>query len=186
MKELFATTSLLLLTFFLSFSGCSSLQQNKPNTQLSKSEECRTGWIRAKNVNTRLRLSCLRNNEEFEIFCPQESRKANGVCKVKWYSDGKLTGELITEYVEGLQSYENITFEKLITEYPYYAETIPLGDWKRFNHEIRMRIYFEAAREKGNFEHGGKRYQYPNTLVEGQTILDTIKYLEKYKKKQRI
>ncbi len=156
-----------------------NIKQNVGKTKkaVSNLDKCRSGWFIAKNVDTKIHFSCLMTHEEFEVFCPQKSLKANGVCQVKWYSDEKQTGELIAEYKEGFQIYEAMTFERVKNEYPYYSETLIQNDWDMFDNEIKKLIYFEAAREKNNHKNGGERYQYPNKLVKGQTILDTANYL---------
>ena len=66
--------------------------------------ECRSGWFKASNVETELKLSCLRENESFEISCPVFSPKANGMCLVKWFIDGKPAGEIIIHYKDGEQT----------------------------------------------------------------------------------
>lgn len=175
-----ATISFFVLTMI--FSGCISKQGTSSKTKPTETNGCRSGWFKAKNNETKLKLKRFCDNESFEIFCPQKSPKANGVCKVKWYLNEELVGELTTEYVDGVQSYEKLTFNKLKTEFPYYSETLTEKEWDQFSSEIKELIYFEAAREKSNFTSGGSRYQYPNQLVQGQTIFDVDRYLKKHNK----
>jgi len=144
---------------------------SQPEIKPAELEKCRSGWFKAKNVNTILKLSCFRSNEDFELYCSQESKKANGVCLVKWYADGEKISELITEYVDGYQASEIITFGKIKGAFPHYSKPLTKGDWDKFGHETKTRIYFEAWREQRTSESGGRRYQYPETLVPGQNIV---------------
>jgi hypothetical protein len=171
-----------ILIFTIISYGCITQQGTSSKNDSTETTGCRSGWFKAKNNDTKLKLNRFCENESFEIFCPQESPKANGVCRVKWYLNAELVGELTTEYVDGVQTYEHLTFTKLKTEYPYYSETLTKKEWDQFSSDIKEIIYFEAAREKGNFNNGGSRYQYPKTLVQGETILDLDRYLKKHNK----
>lgn len=69
----------------------------------TKSNGCRSGWFKAENADIELKLLCFKENETFKINCSQQTKKANGPCHVKWYKDGKLTGELSTVFKDGEQ-----------------------------------------------------------------------------------
>lgn len=126
--------------------------------------DCRPGWHKATNVDTMIKFSCLREDESFELHCPEISEKANGVCLVIWYRNRAPSSKLVTHYKEGEQTSDLPVYEELIEKYPYYMKTLSEDEWNGFSNQRKKAINIEAWREYVTSRRGGPRYRHPLSL----------------------
>lgn len=131
-------------------------------------KECKAGWFKALNVDTKIKLSCLRENESFEISCPTITPKANGLCQVRWFENGQFVSKLITFYKDGAQTSDTPTYATVTEKYPYYTKTLSRSEWDGFSSAKKRAINYEAWRESVCAKDGEKRYRYPQSLKDVQ------------------